>query len=323
MSTTMIPSAAWAQSAPAGEQEGRARFTRGVELYKEGNYPAALAEFNAANAAAPSWKIQYNLGQTLYQLQDYAGALAAFEAYLAGSDGKLDATRKAEVDAEIDKLRQRVATLVLKVSVKGAEILIDNQSKGTIEGPLEIKLSAGRRTLTVTASGYRAATRVLDVAGSTRIELEVPLEPIAAPVAKPREPARTAEQPKMVVRRKSRAPFYVGLVLTGAGVVATTTLGILSLNEHSRHKELSATPNVNPILLSNTRNDLRLLALSTDIVGGVTIGLAAYTIIALALTSGTETVPADKITKKPAESAKSFTVQPTFGFGGAALTGTF
>ena len=48
----IAPSEARAQQ--AGVEEGRTRFTRGIELYKEGNFHAALAEFRAAYAAAPS-----------------------------------------------------------------------------------------------------------------------------------------------------------------------------------------------------------------------------------------------------------------------------
>ncbi|MBC7017820.1 tetratricopeptide repeat protein, partial [Salmonella enterica subsp. enterica serovar Enteritidis] len=111
-------------------EEGRTRFNRGIELYKEGNFHAALAEFRAAYAAAPSYRIHYNLGQTLYQLQDYAGAVRAFEQYLAEGGDKIEADRKKEVDADLAKLRPRVAKLVFVVNVPAAEVSVDDEPRG-------------------------------------------------------------------------------------------------------------------------------------------------------------------------------------------------
>ena len=87
----IVPAPAHAQT--QNVEEGRTRFARGIELYKEGNFHGALAEFRAAYAAAPSFRIHYNLGQTLYQLQDYAGAVRAFEQYLAEGGDKIEAER--------------------------------------------------------------------------------------------------------------------------------------------------------------------------------------------------------------------------------------
>ena len=303
---------------PAGnESEGRTRFGRGIELYKEGNFHAALAEFRAAYAAAPSWRIQYNLGQTLYQLQDYAGALAAFQVYVTEGADKIEPARRTEVDGEIAKLVQRVATVTLILAPPAAdqtptaEILIDDEAKGSATGKLEVVVSAGRRKFTASAPGYRTSTRVIDVAGSTRVELQLPLEPLVvapAVVAKPRETAPPPPAP----RSKSRLPFWLGLGATGLAAGGTITFALLAKREHDKFQNELGIPNIAAESLQSTRDATKQNALAADILGGATIALATFTVVALILTSGHES--------PPKQAAK---VQPLLGPGAVGLHGSF
>jgi tetratricopeptide (TPR) repeat protein len=81
------PRGALAQSAPQGgapqtaeaAREARERFQRGVELYKEGDYRAALLEFRHAYRLSPNPVVLFNIAQSHYELRDYAGAKTAFE----------------------------------------------------------------------------------------------------------------------------------------------------------------------------------------------------------------------------------------------------
>jgi tetratricopeptide (TPR) repeat protein len=49
--------------------EARMRFTRGVKLYHEGSYDAALAEFTKAYRLAPNYRVLYNLAQVQAERQ--------------------------------------------------------------------------------------------------------------------------------------------------------------------------------------------------------------------------------------------------------------
>ncbi|RYE85226.1 MAG: hypothetical protein EOO75_17190, partial [Myxococcales bacterium] len=94
---TLVGAPRPAHAAPnEAQEEGRQRFKRGVEFFKEGDYNAALVEFRRAYEVAPSYRILYNLGQTSYELQDYAGALTAFTRYLKEGGAEVDAARRAE-----------------------------------------------------------------------------------------------------------------------------------------------------------------------------------------------------------------------------------
>lgn len=311
------PAALAQNAAPAGgEVEGRARFSRGIELYKENNFHAALAEFRAAYAAAPSWRIQFNLGQTLYQLQDYAGALTAFERYLHEGADKLEPARKTEVEGEVAKLRQRVATVIVSVprpagpgSTAPAEVLVDDEVKGSVTEQLEIVVSAGRRKFSASAPGYRATTRVLDVAGSTRVALQLPLEPLSAPAPVAVRPA--AAPPPPPPKAKSRLPFWLGLTATGLAAGGAVTFGFLAKREHDKYQEELGIPNIAAQSLQNTRDATRQNALVADILGATTIALAGFTVVAFVLTSGNQSPP------------KQAKLQPLLGPGALGLRGRF
>src|SRR5438046_1076480 len=67
----------------AAVNDAAKHFQRGVTMYTEADYRAALVEFRRAYEIAPNATVLYNIAQTYYQLQDYAGALVTFERYLA------------------------------------------------------------------------------------------------------------------------------------------------------------------------------------------------------------------------------------------------
>jgi len=56
-------------------REAGKHFQRGVTLYNETDYRAALVEFRRAYDLAPNAAVLYNIGETEYQLRDYASAL--------------------------------------------------------------------------------------------------------------------------------------------------------------------------------------------------------------------------------------------------------
>ena len=277
------PAPAHAQS--QNVEEGRTRFNRGIDLYKEGNFHGALAEFRAAYAAAPSYRIHYNLGQTLYQLQDYAGAVRSFEQYLAEGGEKIEADRRKEVETDLAKLRPRVATVTVVANVSNAEVLVDDEPRGK---PQELLVSAGRHRIAVTASGYQTETRVLDFAGTQRLELKFELKPIGTSA-----PTPSASEPSPPMQQKSRTPFYIGLVATGLLGAGTATMAILTASNHSDYEKALDTPD-NKRAIDDARKSTETTALVGDVLGGATVLAAGLTVLAYALTSGAEPVPTAK-----------------------------
>src|SRR3954469_14619078 len=97
-----ISSVAYADPQQPGTslKEAGKHFQRGVALYNEADYRAALVEFRRAYDIAPNAAVLYNIGQTYYQLQNYAAALTTLQHYL-GEAGPT-APHRHEVEQTLD-----------------------------------------------------------------------------------------------------------------------------------------------------------------------------------------------------------------------------
>ncbi|HSQ65885.1 MAG TPA: tetratricopeptide repeat protein [Polyangiaceae bacterium] len=293
----LAPSVAHAQNGAPNDQ-ARAHFTHGVDLFKEGDFRAALIEFQRAYEASPNYKVLYNLGQTSLELQDYASALRAFSGYLEQGGKDVPAARRAQVEADLHKLESRVARVQVTVNVEGADVLVDDVpvAKSPLREPIIV--SEGRRKITVAKAGLVPVSRVIDVAGGDRptISLEVaeakapnnnePAPPPAPPSAAPVQNTPIAEPPPPApVHAGPSTGFWIGLSTTAALGVATGVLGGLALSAKSDFDAKVSQPGVTTQQVDDARNKTRNFALATDITGGVTVAMAITTVV-LAFTTG-------------------------------------
>ncbi len=270
-------------------QEGRTRFQHGVELYKEGDFRAAIIEFKRAYDAAPNYKILYNLAQTELEVQDYAAALAAFRRYLEEGAREIPRDRKAQVEAEIRKLERRVARVTVRSSVEGAEVLVDDVVVGRtpLAGPLVV--SAGRRKITVAREGQQR-TRTLDVAGGDQaaVDLDLPRKEVPPVVPAPppavEKPAAPPAAPQPVDPPKREAPrsntgVYIGLGATAALTVGAVVTGLMALSARSDFTTRLQTQPGARSDIEDARSRTATLALATDILAGAAIASAVVTIV--------------------------------------------
>jgi tetratricopeptide (TPR) repeat protein len=264
--------------------EAKSRFGRGVELYKEGDYRAALIEFRRAHELAPNYKVLYNIGQASLELSDYAGAFSAFRRYL--DEGKTDvpADKRKLVEGEIGKLEARVARVTVKTDVEGAEITIDDVAVGKTPLAEPVLVSAGRRRIAVVRSGVPAASRVVDLAGGDKptVLFEVAKEPPpaastqTAPLASTSTTASVMAPPPPPAPR-SNTPVYVGLGVTGAFAVGTGVFAYLALaSKGDLDKKLDEVPTT-AAALQESRDKVKRLSLVADVLGGVTLASGAIT----------------------------------------------
>ena len=316
------PMVVWAQAKPApagssatatgaapdeGFEEAAARYKRGTELYSEGNYSAALIEFKKAYELTNAYKVLYNIGQVCYQLQDYVCALSSFEDYLKRGGPAVAGPRKEAVEAEIKKLKPRIATVSIKSNVEGAEVTIDDIPRGKtpITGLL---LSAGSHHMSVTKGGKIPVTRVIDVAGATTPTIDVEL--------------LDAGGTKEVIVRDvgERSKFttlsWVGLGVGGALVVGGTVTGILALGAASdlKNQQYVGDPSSEAKSLQTKTKTLRVTSDILLATGLVTLGTTLY----LTLTRNTE-APSEAPPPKTSAVNLSFALGP----GSAALLGEF
>ncbi|HTN87300.1 MAG TPA: tetratricopeptide repeat protein [Sorangium sp.] len=270
--------------------EADARFRRGVELYKEADYGAALTEFRRAYALAPAYQVLYNVAGACYQLRDYAYALRAFERYLTDGGAQIAADRRGEVQKDIAVLRGRVATVAVSTSVPDVEIAVDDVAAGRTPLSEPLLMSAGRRRIVAAAPGRPAVTRVIDVAGGDQVALQIEIPgapPLQAAVPGPRPGAASPpEQPGAPIDRSPRRELRVPVlpwIATGALAAGAAVTGVLALGASS---DLGAALGAFPgdaRAIERERTRTATLALTADLLAGAAVlvgGVSLYLTVA-------------------------------------------
>jgi hypothetical protein len=179
--TVRLLVALWLSLAGAGAgaqplEEAKRHFTQGVALYNDGNYNAALAEFQAAYKLRKSPGVLYNIGLTEKALFHYNEAIDNLGQYLA-AEPKLTAERKNEVKQLIAEMSALLATVTINVVPDGATVTLDGRTLGT--APLApYGMAAGNHVIEVTSEGYRPVRRELMIAAGVPLTLTLKLDEI-------------------------------------------------------------------------------------------------------------------------------------------------
>src|SRR5262249_33722356 len=86
MTSTLVHAQAAAPPAPETSDAAKDHFKRGEAAYQKGSYDVAITEGEAAYAADPRPRIQYNLYQAYERLGQLTKASEALQRYLSTAD---------------------------------------------------------------------------------------------------------------------------------------------------------------------------------------------------------------------------------------------
>jgi tetratricopeptide (TPR) repeat protein len=267
----VMTSFAGAQPAVDGPE---AHFKRGVALYQQSDFKAALVEFRRAYELSSNWKLLYNVGEAEYQTHDYTGALAAFESYLREGGDRVPRARRAEVDVEIARLRARVGRLTVRSAIPGAAVSIDDEVVGEV--PITRDVAVGARHVVVTKDGYAPWSRVVELVGGDTVTLDAALERIApAVLATPVPPA-----PVPVPAPAATAPGFPwpAWVVTGALTVGAVTTGILALDASSNLSAAKGRFDVSDGELHDKATRVTTFAVLTDVLAASALVSGAFSL---------------------------------------------
>jgi tetratricopeptide (TPR) repeat protein len=275
-----------AQTGDPDVDEARRRFQRGVELYREGSFDAALAEFNKAYQLAPNYRVLYNLAEVQAERHDYVAALRLFEKYLKQGGADVPADRREQVEQELRNHKGKVAEIGVSADVEGAELLVDGVSAGELPLKKPLLVNSGVRQLQLRKIGYAPNTRTLTIAGGEtqhvefHLQGETTLPPDRGSVGQPSLPDRMAPAlPEQA--RGNNAPLWVSLAATGLFAGGAVTFGLFT---HQADKDLDTELNRFPPdskgiddARSKLKRDAALtdgFAVATAIAGGCSIYFA-------------------------------------------------
>jgi hypothetical protein len=263
---------------PASVEEARHRFQRGVELYREGSFDAALAEFNKAYQLAPNYRVLYNLAQVQTERHDYIAAVKMLEQYLKQGANEIPPERREQVEQELRALKGRVSELVVSTNVQGAELLVDGASMGELPAKEPIVVNSGVRRLMVRKTGYTTTSRSVTIAGgeAVRLEFELTKDPAAATSGGQLLPYDFKSQ--QVDDTPANVPFWISLVATGLFTGGAVTFGVLARqSDEELDKKLDEYP-PNVAGIDDTRSELKRNALLTDAFAAAAVVGAGFTV---------------------------------------------
>lgn len=256
---TGAPNRALAQAVGTPAKQAGRHFERGVALFNEADYRAALVEFRRAYDISPNAMVLYNIGQTYYQLQNYAAALTTFERFLA--EAGTPAQHRAAAESAIETLRTRVGRITIATSAADYEIAIDDEVVGTTPLRDPVLVSIGRRKLTARRAGQVVETRTIDIAAGDVVRVPLTLAeavPLDGSLPSPAAP-------------RGRGFPTTAWIVTGALGVAALGTGLAAYMES---RDLDQARNSFPAMaddLSDRSSRVKTLALVADIATVATV----------------------------------------------------
>jgi hypothetical protein len=277
-----------AKPTKAATDEARERFKRGVDLFRDGDYRAALIEFNRANEVVPNTKLQFNIAQTCLELQDYACALRAFETYLGEGGADIPKARRQFSERELERVRRLVGHVRVKSNKDGADVTVDDAPVGRTPITAPLLVGAGRHKITVALTPLAPVTRTVDIAGGDSVDVTLDFSETPSVVATTAPSAsRTDNEARVELppraeaspqpARSSRAPFWIGLTTTGVLAAGSAVAGILTLSAKS---DLDSTAGRFPVSadeLGSARSRVQTASTVTDILLVSTVVSAGLT----------------------------------------------
>lgn len=168
----------------ARRDEAKLSFQRGVELYRAGQYEAAVKSFLEADRLAPSPALSFNIARAYERLEDVSGALRWYRDYLRRSPS---AKNTAEVRARVAELSAKLARsglqqLTVLSTPTGASVIIDGRPVGIT--PFSGDLKPGKHHVQLELAGYEP------IANDALLQANAPLE-LDLTLARDRRPSTT------------------------------------------------------------------------------------------------------------------------------------
>lgn len=206
--------------------EAKERVGRAEQLYTDGNYDAALTEFEQAYATMTGHParnyVLFNVGKCQEKLYRYDAAIRSYRTYLENSgDGAED---KGAVEAKIELLEGLLGTLKVQViAKKGApppeyELWVDGR---LLEGsPESFMIPGGNHQVEVRAVGFEVENKGVQVPARSEKSLVFELTPLAKEY-----------------RGLSNAYFWTAAGLAGAAGVVGGAFGVLTVSKKSELKQ--------------------------------------------------------------------------------------
>lgn len=256
------------------EAAAKEHFLKGKALVEAGAYEKAIIELGASYDLNPNPVVLYNIGICYDELTRYAEAVNYYTLFIEEAGEKFKDVI-TEVALRIEELSEFFGFLKLAVNLEGAEVIIDDNLLGYT--PLEvITIDTGEHDLEIRKIGYRDIEKKVTVVSGQTIELAFEMVKI--------EPEKKEEFPEgpEKKKRKKLGPvyFWTAVGLAGAAAITAAVTGGLAIQKDSDIEGYYRDQEG----WKSLRDDGKKLALTTDIMIGVSAAAGAGALILLFFT---------------------------------------
>ena len=257
-------------------------FTWGQRLYQQARYPEAIAKFEEAYALRPHPIVFYNLGRCWERLGQVARALRAYQEYLRLLPDAEDRglVSEAMLDLERRLREQGVQQLMVFTAPGGARVEVDGKDLGT--SPTSVELQPGTHQVTVTADGFQAAERAVELSPAHSTAMTITLLPRAGGSDAPRrtELSPPPGAPSLLTPPPSTAPrrrvlTWVAGGAAAAGLGTGVALGLVASGKAADYRAGGHPPSQTQALY----DDARSLATGANVAYGVAGGAALTAVV--------------------------------------------
>jgi tetratricopeptide (TPR) repeat protein len=291
-----------AHATPSPQQRALARelYTKGQQLFREGDYTAAEHSFEEAYRVAPTPVVLLSIAECQVRTEQFERAAETLETYLRE---KPDAKDKTEVRTQIETLRHKPASLTVSSNIAGADIWVDGNDTG-MSTPADLSLSPGVHTVTLVRDGYVRTDQSIRLSPAGRDTIRFTMMPEAQAPVVAAAAATTTEQPAEPESKRHFGPAFwaatgVGIAALGAGI----GLGVTALKKVDEF-------NANPTTKGADQGER--IALAADVCYGVA-GAAAVTALVVYFTSGRSS------SSEAEPQPQAFQLAPSFARHGAGI----
>lgn len=267
-------------------EKARAHFKAGVNLLQDpdgARYEEAYAQFKAAYAESPSWKILNNFGITAMKLEKDGEAIDAFRGYLERGGDQITDEERAQTTRDLETLEASVVTVSIKTEPGGVKIVderVTNQAGNVVNhyavdgSEIQLRIRPGNHKITAKLSGYEDGVWEFNAPASSSHEHTFLL---SEPLAAQGKGGGVPEDSGAKTHRPVPVSVWIGAGVTGALLGGAVGTGIVALGKNTEFDDANQEGDPQR---ADLQSQVKTFNLVTDVlIGGALVGGIVTTVL--------------------------------------------
>ena len=149
------------------------------EDFREGDFRAALAKYNAIAAVDPDPALLYNIARCHHELGELPEAYDYYTRFAIAAPAELRA-KVPHLDEKIAFVAAHTALLEIRADVLGALVTIDGRIVGRTGELGPTRVHEGKLVIDASKEGHTSAHRTIEASGGTTVKVELALPAVVS-----------------------------------------------------------------------------------------------------------------------------------------------